>query len=210
MFKAWVAVGAAALSLVATPAIAASESASDVPPGKVRLDLRSVNGSGCKKDTAAVVVNDDNTAFTVSYSDFIAEAGPDSHATDSRKNCQLGINVRVPQGFTYAIVSADYRGYMDLKNGATGLHRTSYYQQGNSHTERADNDWEGPTKRNFTVTHRSEIEKLVWSKCGENTIFNVNTELRVDAKRSRGTSFMSMDSTDGDAQTLFQFRWKRC
>lgn len=210
MFKAWVAVGAAALSLVATPAIAASNEANDVPPGKVRLDLRTVNGSGCKKDTAAVAVNHDNTAFTVTYSDFVAEAGPDSNATDSRKNCQLAINVRVPQGFTYAIIAADFRGYMDLKNNATGLHRTSYYQQGSSYTERADNDWRGPTKRSFTVTNRTEVEKLIWSRCGEDSIFNVNTELRVDAKRSHGTSFMAMDSTDSSAKTLFQFRWKRC
>jgi hypothetical protein len=207
MLKAWAVVGATAISLAAAPAIATP---SEAPPGKVTLDLRTVNGSGCKKDTTAVAVASDNTAFTVSYSEFIAEAGPGSPGTANRKNCQLAVNVHVPQGFTYAVAKADFRGYADLQAGATGLHRTSYYQQGSSQTERADQDFEGPVKRNFTVTNKTEIEELVWSRCGEDTIFNVNTELRINAKDSTGTSFMAMDSTDGSARTLFQVSWKRC
>ncbi|CAM5378677.1 hypothetical protein SALBM311S_06184 [Streptomyces alboniger] len=34
-----------------------------------------MNGSGCPQGTAAVAVSEDNTAFTVTYSDYLAQAG---------------------------------------------------------------------------------------------------------------------------------------
>ncbi|MBZ4324335.1 DUF4360 domain-containing protein, partial [Streptomyces huiliensis] len=43
--------------------------------------------------------------------------------------------------------------------------------------------------------------------------FNINTELRVDAGTSdtaKTTSFLMMDSTDGNISTLYHFAWKQC
>lgn len=207
MFKALAVAGAAMVSLVSIPAVAGAD---EIPPGKVTVDVATINGSGCKKDTAAVVVSDDNTSFTVSYSDFVAEAGPDSPATAGRKNCQLALRVHVPQGFTYAITQADFRGYANLLEGAKGLHRTNYYIQGSPNNSHADERFEGPYDDNWIVTDRHAHADLVWSPCGETKLFNVNTELRVNTADSSGTSFMTMDSTDGSSRTQFQWAWKRC
>ena len=52
----------------------------------------------------------------------------------------------------------------------------------------------------------------MYAPCGEERYFNINTELRVDAKsaKSADTSFMAMDSTDGSINTLYHFAWKEC
>src|SRR4051794_21257380 len=103
------AVGAVVLSMLA-PNVTVPATGTPAPPpnDKITIEVVSVFGSGCPKDTANVVVAPDNTAFTVTYSAYLAQAGAGTTASDGRKNCQLSLNVHVPGGFTYAIASVDY------------------------------------------------------------------------------------------------------
>lgn len=200
---------AAALSCGITSPAGAS--VTDAPPGQVQLDLKSINGSGCKRGTANAVMNQSNTAFTVTYSDFTAEAGPDSEPIKKRRNCQLGINVHVPQGFTVAISRSDFRGYADLRDGASGTFRTSYYIQGEAGTVHVDEDFYGPYEDNWQVSRETAWADLVWGKCGRSTLFNVNQQLMVRAgDYASDSSFLTMDSTDHSAETVFNVSWRRC
>lgn len=199
-----------ALSLLSAPAIAPNTSP---PPDKITVDVATVNGSGCPAGTAAVAVASDNTAFTVTYSDYLAQVGVGASPTDFRKNCQLGLSIHYPQGFTYAISEADYRGFAHLVDGASGLQRASYYFQGNSATSRISHPFNGPLDDDWQTTDRADGASLVFAPCGEDKILNVNTELRVSAGSSdpgSTTSFMSMDSTDGSIRTTYHFSWKTC
>ncbi|AHH96815.1 DUF4360 domain-containing protein [Kutzneria viridogrisea] len=198
-----------ALSLLLSPAI---PQAPTPPPDKITVDVVTVNGSGCPAGTAAVAVASDNTAFTVTYSDYLAKVGPDAGPTDYRKNCQLALRIHYPQGFTYAINQADYRGFASLASGATGLERANYYFQGMSATARSSHPFNGPFQDDWQATDRADSSSLVFAPCGEDRLLNVNTELRVSAGSSSGsnTSFMSMDSTDGSIHTTYHFSWKQC
>jgi hypothetical protein len=51
---------------------------------------------------------------------------------------------------------------------------------------------------------------LIYTPCSEQRVLNINTELRVDGGTSTGRSSMSMKSSDGDVDTLFNFSWTRC
>ncbi|MFI9237302.1 DUF4360 domain-containing protein [Streptomyces sp. NPDC053079] len=208
-------VGSAAVVLLAASFSPGTASAAErvPPPDRVVIDLVAINGSGCPAGTAAVAVAADNTAFTVSYSDYLAQVGVGSTPTDFRKNCQLGLNVRVPQGYTYAIARADYRGFAHLQRGATGLERASYYFQGMSQTSSVSHRFAGPVSDNWQVSDVNEVSALVYAPCGAQRILNVNTELRVSAGSSdpaTTNSFMAMDSTDGSVNTLYHFAWKEC
>ncbi|GHC74342.1 hypothetical protein GCM10010507_62200 [Streptomyces cinnamoneus] len=177
------------------------------------IDVVAVNGSGCPAGTAAVAVASDNTAFTVSYSDYLAQVGLGAKPTDFRKNCQLGLNVHVPQGYTYAIARADYRGFAHLERGATGMERASYYFQGMSQTTSVSHRFAGPLSDNWQASDVTDAAALVYAPCGVQRILNVNTELRVSAGSSDPSttnSFMAMDSTDGSVNTLYHFAWKEC
>ncbi|MEU5429517.1 DUF4360 domain-containing protein [Streptomyces olivoreticuli] len=183
------------------------------PPDKIVIEIATVNGSGCPQGTAAVAVSPDNTAFTVTYSDYLAQVGVGSKPTDARKNCQLNLIVHVPQGFTYAIASADYRGYAQLENGATSSEKASYYFQGQSQTVPSIHNFKGSYADNWQATDKVDVAALVWSPCGEQRNFNINTELRVNAGTSdptKTTSYMTMDSTDGDLNTVYHLAWKEC
>ncbi|PRW65376.1 DUF4360 domain-containing protein [Actinopolyspora mortivallis] len=182
------------------------------PSDEIVIDVATVNGSGCPEGTAEVSVSPDNKAFTVTYSDYLAEVGPDSDPTAFRKNCQLNLVVHVPQGFTYGIARADYRGFAHLAEGATGTQKASYYFQGDSETTHTSTTFEGAYSDNWQVTDETDIADIVYKPCGVQRNFNINTELRVDAgsSDSEETSFMTMDSTDGSIKTTYHFSWKKC
>jgi uncharacterized protein DUF4360 len=183
------------------------------PPDKIVIDVATVNGSGCHAGTAAVAVSPDNTAFTVTYSDYMAQVGVGASSTDFRKNCQLNLAVHVPQGFTYAIAEADYRGFAHLEKGASGIEKANYYFQGHSQTTAISHTLNGAYDDNWQNTDTTDVAQLVYLPCGESRNFNINTELRVSAGTSdptKTTSFMAMDSTDGSITTTYHWAWKTC
>ncbi|MXM62643.1 DUF4360 domain-containing protein [Streptomyces sp. HUCO-GS316] len=202
----------AALLTTALPSQAPSGGWEDPPPDKIIIKIATVNGSGCPQGTTAIAVSEDNTAFTVTYSDYLAQAGGNSDPTAFRKNCQLNLVVHVPQGFTYAIASADYRGFASLQSGASGTQRASYYFQGSPNTASRTHPFSGPYNDNWQATDSTDWAQLVWAPCGVQRNFNINTELRVNAgSQAPGrVSFMTMDSTDGDISTVYHLAWKEC
>jgi hypothetical protein len=200
---------AAALTLAAVVTAPAAQAA-DVPDF-VMIDVVTVNGSGCPAGTAAIAAADDRTAFTVTYSDYLAQAGQGSEPTDFRKNCQLNIRVSYPQGFTFGIAQADYRGFANLQQGATGVEKGSYYFQGMSNGTSRTHNFYGPKSDNWQATDRATVSEIIYAPCGEVRHLNINTELRVNAgTASKQNSFMTMDSTDSSVSTKYQFSWKRC
>ena len=203
--------GALLASLAATGASAHAAPAAG-PSTEMVIDVVAANGSGCPWGTAAVTVSPDSKAFTVTYSQFIAQAGAGTKATDFRKNCQLALNVHVPQGYTYAIAGADYRGYAHLESGASGSESANYYFQGEPQSTRIRHNFSGPTSADWERTDTVGISSLAFLPCGERRYLNVNTELRVDRGWSspKTTSFMTMDSTDGRIDTVYHVAWKKC
>lgn len=205
-----------AVAALLTAALPTRASASGVfdnpPPDKIVIDVATVNGSGCPAGTAAVAVSPDNTAFTVTYSSYLAQAGGNSDPTAFRKNCQLNLIVHVPQGFTYAIASADYRGFLSLQPGASATQKASYYFQGSSQTVPRTHPFSGAYNDDWQATDSTDWAQLVWAPCGVERNFNINTELRVNSgtQAPDKVSFMTMDSTDGDISTVYHLAWKEC
>jgi hypothetical protein len=207
--------GVVATTLLAAPASATGFMDLPVPPptDRIVIDVVTVNGSGCPAGTAAVAVSPDNTAFTVTYSNFMALVGVGALTTDWRKNCQLNIVVHVPSGFTYAISKVDYRGFASIATGASAIQRANYYFQGQSQTAYASHTFAGPLGDDWQTSDEVSLAALVWSPCGALRNLNINTELRTMAGTSdttKTTSFISMDSTDGALNTIYHFDWQHC
>jgi hypothetical protein len=200
---------AALTSVFVQPGVAGAETS---PSEKITLDVVTVNGSGCPAGTADVAVLSDNTGFRVTYRDFLARAGGDANPVEFRKNCQLNVLVHVPQGFTFAIASADYRGRARLEAGATALQRTNYYFQGSSDNNYVDHSFAGPLSGVWHTTDETAVTELVYAPCGDSRNINLNTELRVaeGSLNANKVSSMSMRTTDGNVDTIVHFAWKQC
>jgi len=212
MLKALATSAAVLASLVATAAPATAAPAPQ-PTDRMVIDVVAANGSGCPFGTAEVTPSPDNTAFTVTYSQFTAQVGGGARSTDFRANCQLGLNVHVPDGYTYAISGTDYRGFAHLERGAYGSETAYYYFQGERRTTKIRHNFTGYTDGDWQRTDTIGISSLSFLPCGEERYLNVNTELRVNGGWSNtrnSTSFLTMDSTDGRIDTVFHVAWRAC
>jgi len=193
---------------------AATSMADDPQPDPHSIFVTDIlyNGSGCPPDSAVIDLAPDGQAFTVIYSEFIAEIGPDIPLAQSRKNCQLNLTVHVPQGFTFAIAAVDYRGFANLAPGARGLQKATYYFQGQ---EPQASTWRGFTGAFNDDWHfRDEVEyaALVWAPCGVERSLNINSQVRLErgtASRS-SSSMMTMDSEDGSIRQIYHIHWRVC
>lgn len=176
------------------------------------VDVATVNGTGCRPGSATVAVAPDNSAFTVTYSEYVAQAGGGVPAVEGRKNCLLSLVVHVPQGHTYAVAQVDYRGFGSLQPGAVGTRKASYSFQGMSQTVQRTHRFNGALDDNWQATDTTGIEALVFAPCGEKRNFDINTGLRAEIGTSdpARTSFMALDSTDGSINSVYHFTWKRC
>ncbi|GLX99895.1 MULTISPECIES: DUF4360 domain-containing protein [Actinoplanes] len=205
--------GAALLSTLAMSAPVQAAPADPTPNEMMIIDVVSANGSGCPDNTAQITVSPDNRAFTVTYSEYTAQVGPGAKPLDFRKNCQLALDIKVPSGFTFAIASADYRGFASLQRGSYGQSAANYYFQGHSQSTRIAHDFRGPMERNWQHTDSVGITSLSYLNCGERRFLNINTELRVNRGSSdtrSELSFLSMDATDAAINTLYRVAWKKC
>jgi hypothetical protein len=197
------------LSLLAAPA---DSSVNPAPTEKITLDIKTINGSGCPAGTATASadVASDNTSFTVRYFNFTAKAGGGASALDARKNCQINVLVHVPQGFTYAIAEAEYRGFAHIESGASALEQANYYFAGTSPTARVRHTFPGPFHGQWRATDTTDVAALVFAPCGEDRNLNINAELRADAGTSSGATFIEMDSEHASVDTIYHFAWKNC
>jgi hypothetical protein len=185
---------------------------SSPPPGKITLDIKTINGSGCPAGTAdaSADVSSDNTSFTVRYNNFAARAGAGASAIDARKNCQINVLVHVPAGFTYAIAEVDYNGFAHVANGATALEQANYYFTGTAATARVPHTLAGPFDGQWHTQDVADV--LVYAPCGLDRNLNINAELRASAgsSDSGSPSFIEMDSSHASVDTVYQFSWKQC
>ena len=132
----------AAAALIALSMFVPVTASAEEEPTSARLDVVTVNGSGCPAGDADV--RTDGRTFSIGYHTFLARAGGGSSPLDMRKNCQVNIRVSVPDGYTYGLSRTSYDGYAHLQEGATALNRLSIYIQGQSPTTTVNHPFSGP------------------------------------------------------------------
>jgi len=202
------------LPLVSLFASLSAPAALAAPPSKpVGIDLVTANGTGCAKGTVAIAMSADNTAFTISYSGYLAQVGVGAKPNDARKQCQLNLHIRVPDGFTYAIESVNHRGFASLASGATGVHRARYHLQDQSPPTFLEHSFAGPWLDDWQATDLAGAAGPAFAPCGTPRNLNVHSELEVTPGSSNPattTSFLALDTTDGALQTTYHLVWKAC
>jgi hypothetical protein len=180
-------------------------------PANVSIRSISYAGSGCPAGSVSQNLAPDFKAFTLLFDSFIASVGPAEPISQKRKNCQINVDFSFPQGWTYALVSFDYRGYVDIERDILGLQQTSYYFQGAPQTARFKTSMPGPVNRDYQVRDVLDLTATVWSPCGESRSLNINSEVRLDNTRNRnGRGLITVDSIDGNIAHTYGIAWKRC
>lgn len=168
-------------------------------------------GSGCPAGTVAQNLAPDLKAFTLLFDSYIAEAGPGISFAQSRKNCQILLDMNFPQGWSFSIFKVDYRGYANLDRRVTGIQKSTYYFQGQRLGPSFQTSLRGPFDNDYSRRDTLGVSALVWSPCGAQRALNINTQVRINNRRNRGgQGLMTLDSIDGQVKHIYGIRWRRC
>jgi hypothetical protein len=176
---------------------------------KTYIEGITYGGSGCNQGTVASSISEDLTTFTLIFDEFIAETGAGKSIKDSRKNCQVNVDLRYPEGWSYSIVSVDYRGFVSIPAGTTATQTSNYYFSGEQQQSSYKSVFTGPYENNYLVSDKIATSAVVWSPCGKVIQGNVNAAVSISGDRTK-SALMTVDSIDGKVEQKFGIQWRQC
>ncbi|MBC7466705.1 MAG: DUF4360 domain-containing protein [Bdellovibrio sp.] len=177
---------------------------------QISLGQPSYGGSGCPSGSASVSLTPDGQTMSVLFDSFKAEAGNTTARRIDRASCNLRVPINVPQGYSVALISVDYRGFNAVPGqGAYTQFDAEYFYAG-SRGPRFSKRFVGPTSDEYLINNKLIATSMVWSPCGQQVIFGINASATAMANSQMQQTMMIVDSADIAAGMLYQFSWRRC
>ncbi|KAF2273102.1 uncharacterized protein EI97DRAFT_189272 [Westerdykella ornata] len=196
--------------VAAAPALPGIELGEAPPAGQVTIRGVTYGGTGCPEGTVRHQISSDRTIVTIIFDSYVASVGPGVPITDSRKNCQLNVDIQYPGGFQYSILSADYRGYASLQKGVSGSLKSTYYFSGQSTQTSTQYDFVGPLTGDYLKHDEADSTSVVWSPCGAPGMLNINSQVRLTSSNPQATGLLTTDSTDLKFTQVVYVQWQKC
>jgi hypothetical protein len=167
-------------------------------PFTIDSDDITFGGSGCPQDSVQVVAAPSGHTISVIFDSFSASTADGDNR--DRKSCNLALPIKVPNGVSIGIFQVDYRGYVSVPNDddASARVRSEYFWAGVRGPVRSTVFAPGYDD-DFSLTDRLSGEAIVWSPCGEDISFRINTSIyaRKGGQDSGGDEVeISVDTTD--------------
>jgi hypothetical protein len=173
--------------------------ASGNEPPDIEIISANMGGNGCPQGTASVVLSGDKRTMSILFDQYIAE-------DRDYKSCNIAVALRVPDGFTVALLDIDYRGYASIPDlgGRKARFRAEYFFAGGTGPVRVQNFPRG-YEGSYTISH--DFVGAIWAPCGADVITRANTSVRTWGD---GT-FVIVDSADLIAGGItFYLDWDVC
>lgn len=204
--------------------LAASHAAAQTPPS-IRVHSLQAIGTGCPAGSYSATISPDGSTFSVLLDNFVAESN--MHRPIVRLNCELKVNFQVPAGWTFAVTSADYRGFAYAEQGTMVSHQALYsfdgskpknerpgYQNGGTYNFRAQ-EFRGPYNDTYYIQHKVAPGTAPWAACNANSLQSLYITTYLLARNlnlsSLLTAQISLDSVDGAVQSQrYQLTWRSC
>ncbi len=185
-----------------------------VPAEPITIKRIQYNGTGCPLGTVAENISTKKDSFTLTFSEFVAEAGPGIPLSAGRRNCILTLVLDVPGGWQYSVGEFYYRGFLDLDQGIKAEQSATYFFEGQGLQGRFASSSFGPYEKDYVYTDKVGLASAVWSPCGVERALNINTAIRVDNTNRRqypnAQGFITTDSVDGQIKQVWGLTWRRC
>lgn len=174
----------------------------------LQLGEPSYGGTGCPAGSASVSLSPDSKSISLLFDQYVVEAG--GARTLDRKNCNIAIPVRVPQGYSVSVFAIDYRGFVGLPAGARATLNVDYFLAGQGRGIRKTKSFSGPNNTDYLTSDQLGLEAIVWSGCGADTILRANTSMMVQSNSRRQQALATVDSADVNAGLIYHVQWRRC
>jgi hypothetical protein len=208
----------AILALSSSAFLSSALVAQDTPnPNLITIKTIDALGTGCPVGSYSANLSPDKKAFTLSFSEFVAEVGPGIPLSAARKNCSVTLTLSVPAGWQYSIGTFNYRGFMDLAAKVRADHSTSYFFQGTGETGTFTATTTGPVVKDFVYTDKIGLASVyipdTWSPCNVDRALTINPSIRLTKLTGAASDVQSLitnDTVDGEINQVFGLAWRRC
>ncbi|AZZ37393.1 DUF4360 domain-containing protein [Bdellovibrio sp. qaytius] len=167
-------------------------------------------GNGCPAGSASVTVTPDGSTMSVLFDQFSAEAGNTTGRRIDRKSCNLRVPIRVPNGYSVALIGVDYRGFNAIPGGGAYSELRNEYFYAGSRGPVYQQRFNGPRADSYTVTNNLIASSLIWSECSKEVIFSINSSATAMSNAAMQQTMMTVDSIDISAGMLYHFQFRRC
>lgn len=166
-------------------------------------------GNGCPSGTASATVSPDGQAVSVLFDQFIAEAGGSTGKSLDRKSCNLTVPIHVPNGYSVAIFTVDYRGFNQVPSGGFNRFESEYFWAG-ARGPKITRQFNGPLSDSFTLTDNLLATTVVWAPCGQSVNLRVNAAMMAKTNRTFAQTLGMVDSADIASALVYRFQFRRC
>ncbi len=187
--------------------------ASAQPADPIRLGYPDVRGTGCPAGTASASLSPDQTALSILFDSYVVEAGElVGGALTGRKNCDISVPLKVPQGYAMSIIAVDYRGFVDLPKNASATFSSEYFFAGYP-GPKTSKTFVGTTPRltqDYFIPHKLTVESMVWSACGADVNLRIRSTLNVRVKSKYDQAQATLDSIDMASGIIYQLQFRSC
>lgn len=176
----------------------------------VYIEALKYGGTGCPQGTIGQSISDDRTTFTLIFDNYSASIGEGVSITENRKNCQVNLAVRFPQGWQFSLLNSDFRGFIALDQGVTATQKSTYYFSGDSKQCSAEVNFTGPVSKDYLAHNEFGVQSTVWCACGASAMLNINGQVRLMSTNPKASGLFSNDSQDGSFKNVLKFSWRKC
>lgn len=191
---------------LASVAIGAGVSNAATTPGFTLGGSVTYGGTGCPQGSLAYEISSDGTAMTVFYDKFVAALGPGANGSAyARRNCQLTIPIKVPNGFTYGVTSIDYRGYSDIVDSGVTATQTAQYRFQGYGSQRLTSQIQPDDGGYWQISDVIPMASVNFKPCNVDRTLIVNDDiwLRNNGGALTTLNTVGMDSADISTDTVF-------
>lgn len=185
--------------------------AAEIFPDKAKTYIQGIiyGGTGCRQGTVSSSISPDLNSFTIILDEFIVSTGPGMTERDTRKNCQINVDLQYPLGWSYSIVSVDYRGFVSLPQNFSAIQTSTYYFSGSVEEISYSTIYSGPFEGDYLKRDELLKDPTVWSPCGQVIQNNINTKVIITGDITL-SSIMTVDSIDGKISQIYSIKWRKC
>ncbi|RPB01514.1 hypothetical protein L873DRAFT_1834569 [Choiromyces venosus 120613-1] len=185
-------------------------------PSQVQISDISYAGTGCPPGTVGLSFTTNKKTLALVFDKYrglryVASIGPAIPITESRKYCQININLDYPGDFQYSVFSSDYSGYVNLDAGVTCLQKSIYYFSGSTAQASTQANFTGPLSQDYWIHNEVPLSSAVWSPCGSVKALNINSQLRLySTPNNNGSGFTTTESIGENDTFNVGVRWQAC
>lgn len=184
-------------------------SASVASAQNLSLGAPTFGGNGCSGGTARATLSPDGQQISILFDNYIATAGGNTQLDIDRKNCDIAIPVKVPQGYSVAVFAIDYRGFAMIPDGGRVRFSADYFFAGRS-SRRYSKEYQGPFNDNYTFRNELSTDVDVWSACGADVILRTQSSMVAETNFRSQEVMSSVDSIDVQSGITYNLQYRRC